>query len=246
LHQGHASLVQQSTELNDYTIVSVFVNPTQFNDASDLEKYPRTFEADQELLSDLGVQVMFYPSVEEVYPEKESKQYDLDGLDEIMEGPNRPGHFNGVVQVVTRLFDIVKPDISYFGEKDFQQLTILKHMTKKLGYKVGVEGCPTIRESNGLAMSSRNIRLTESDIEQALTIYKTLVYLRDNIESMGIQGAVESALVSISSNPAVELEYLELVEPSDLSRATDQSKEIQACIAAWVGGVRLIDNMRVK
>jgi pantoate--beta-alanine ligase len=246
LHQGHASLVKKSAERNDYTVVSVFVNPTQFNDASDLETYPRTFEADQELLSDLGVQVMFYPSVEEVYPENEPKKYDLDGLDEIMEGPNRPGHFNGVVQVVTRLFDIVKPDNSYFGQKDFQQLAILKHMTTKLGYQVRIEGCPTIRESSGLAMSSRNMRLTDNDKEQALTIYKTLIYLRDNIESLGIQRAVRSALISISNNPAVELEYLELVEPSNLSIATDQSNEIQACIAAWVGGVRLIDNMRVK
>lgn len=246
LHSGHASLVKASTTSNDVTVVSVFVNPTQFNEASDLEKYPRTYDADFKLLSDLGVDVMFYPSVDEVYPEKESKTYELDGLDALMEGPNRPGHFNGVVQVVSRLFDIVKPHKVYFGQKDFQQLAILSYMTKKLGYGIDVIGCPTIREENGLAMSSRNVRLSEKDKNIAQVIYRTLVGLKDDLQKIDFLEARDKALSELSKFDSVELEYLELVEPDNLKRATTSSKEIQACIAAWISGVRLIDNMRVK
>ena len=160
LHEGHLSLIRNAKQSADIVVVSIFVNPTQFNNSSDLDKYPRTFETDKKLLLNEGIDVLFFPTVDEIYPSPETKTYNLDGLDAQMEGPNRPGHFNGVVQVVTRLFEIIKPHVAYFGEKDFQQLAIIRHMTAKLGYDIDIEGMSTIREESGLAMSSRNVRLS--------------------------------------------------------------------------------------
>lgn len=246
LHAGHASLVENSTTQNNITVASVFVNPTQFNEPSDLHNYPRTFDADHKLLSELNADIMFYPSVEEIYSDEAPKKYELDGLDALMEGPNRPGHFQGVVQVVSRLFDIVLPHKAYFGQKDFQQLTILRYMSNKLGYDIEIIGCPTIREPNGLAMSSRNIHLTEEAKNESLTINRTLVHLREDLLRLGFEPAKNTAIKTLRSNRSIELEYLELVDPKNLQLATAESEKIQACIAAWVGGVRLIDNMRVK
>lgn len=246
LHDGHASLIRMSISNCDITVVSVFVNPTQFNQALDLESYPRTFGRDKALLESLGVDAMFFPTVEEIYPTEEVAVYDLDRLDELMEGPNRPGHFKGVVQVVTRLFDIVVPDRSYFGEKDFQQLAILRHMSKKLGYDVQVIGCSTIRESTGLAMSSRNARLSTKDRQASLLIYKVLTTIKQSLGAQDLEEVLHSARKAFEENSLLKLEYLELVNPETLKRSTVKDTSIQACIAVWAGDVRLIDNMRVK
>ena len=246
LHRGHASLIEKAKSDCEVVIVSVFVNPTQFNDSSDLEKYPRTFDEDKSLLVELGVDVMFYPTTDEIYPNNDATQYDLDGLDMLMEGPNRPGHFNGVVQVVTRLFDLTHPTKAYFGQKDFQQLAIIKHMTTKLGYDVEVVGCPTVREPNGLAMSSRNMRLTEAGKTKAANIFAILQELKADIRTKGIPDAQHTAVEKLTNVEGLELEYLELVECETLNRASDHSDSIQACLAAWVEGVRLIDNVQLK
>jgi len=247
LHQGHASLVRTAKKENEVTVVSVFVNPTQFNQVADLASYPRTFDQDKAILETEGVDVMFFPSVEEIYPDSETPTYNIDGLDLGMEGPNRPGHFNGVIQVVSRLFDLVKPTKAYFGEKDFQQLAIIKHMTHKLGYAIDVVGCPTLREDDGLAMSSRNTRLTSKGRVTANQISKALVLVRTSLSNgFTLDEAIKTAKANLSIYPTIELEYLELVNPVTLKPASDEDPAVQACIAAWVDGVRLIDNMRVK
>ena len=246
LHAGHGSLINYASSENDVVVVSVFVNPTQFNQKSDLDQYPRTFEADKAFLDSLNVDVMFYPSVPEIYPDDEEPLYDLDGLDQLMEGPNRPGHFNGVVQVVSRLFDIVQPTNAYFGEKDFQQLAIIKHMASKLNYSVNVKGGNTIRESDGLAMSSRNVRLTNAGRLTAPIIFSVLEGIRLSVTQAGIDSAIAEATKVLNEANGVELEYLELVNPVSLSKANDSSEAIQACVAVWIDDVRLIDNMRVK
>lgn len=247
LHNGHISLVEHAKRNKTKVVVSVFVNPTQFNDTSDLENYPRTFDSDSEVLREARVDVMFYPSVAEVYPSEEFKVYNLDGLDERMEGPNRPGHFNGVVQVVTRLFDMVKPDIALFGEKDFQQLAVIRHMSTKLGYETEIVGCPTVREISGLALSSRNARLSEKGKLTATEIYGAFLKLKTQL-SKGVQlsEARAMALADLNKTDKLELEYLELVDPISLKPVKNEALAVQACIAAWVDGVRLIDNMRVK
>ena len=174
LHQGHISLVNRAAADCKIVVVSIFVNPTQFNNPADLEKYPRTIENDCEMLEKAGATIVFIPSIEEIYPQKDNRIFDLGGLDSNGEGPHRPGHFNGVAQVVTRLFDIVKPKFAYFGEKDFQQLAIIRYFSKKLNYPLKIVSCPTVRESDGLAMSSRNLLLTSEHRRVAPTIYKTL------------------------------------------------------------------------
>ena len=246
LHEGHATLIKQAKAECDVIVVSVFVNPTQFNDKSDLENYPRTFDADKQLLDTLGVDVMFYPSASEIYPNGTQHSYNLDGLDAMMEGPKRPGHFNGVVQVVMRLFDLTRPTMAYFGEKDFQQLAIISHMTKKLGYSTKIIGCPTIREENGLAMSSRNRRLSVEGRKNAAVIFSVLQSIERELLSSDLAAAKKKALSNLSSATGLELEYLEFVNPNTLQLASDNSESIQACIAAWIEGVRLIDNLRVK
>ncbi len=246
LHAGHESLIRAAQSQCDVVIVSVFVNPTQFNQISDLEKYPRTFEADRDKLKNLNVDVMFFPSVEEIYPNGTNAVYELDGLDKLMEGPNRPGHFNGVVQVVMRLFDLTKPTKAFFGEKDFQQLSIIRHMTRKLGYEVDVVGCPTIREEDGLAMSSRNVRLSEKGRNLASSVYAALLKVGHDISTSGLNIARNRVVDSFKQIEGLELEYFELVEPQTMEIASEKSKQIQACIAVWIDDVRLIDNMRVK
>ena len=247
LHKGHISLVQYAQRNCDLVVVSVFVNPTQFNSSEDLNKYPRTIDADRMLLEKERVDVLFAPSVNEVYPTEKRVSYNLDGLDKYMEGPNRPGHFYGVVQVVARLFDMVQPDNAIFGEKDFQQLAIIKHMTSKLGYNTTVIGCPTIREPSGLAMSSRNQRLSENGKIISQAIYKTLLGLKHDISSgIAPNTANKNAISALEETSGLELEYLELVDPQSLQPIEDSAEIAQACIAVWVEDVRLIDNMRVK
>ena len=174
LHEGHASLMRKSAEENNITVASVFVNPTQFNDKNDLLKYPRTLDADCKLMETCGVDIVFAPTVNEMYPEEDTRQFNYAPLDTVMEGAHRPGHFNGVCQIVSKLFDAVMPDQAYFGEKDYQQLAIIREMSKDLNYGINIVGCPIIREHDGLALSSRNARLSSQERENALNISKTL------------------------------------------------------------------------
>jgi pantoate--beta-alanine ligase len=187
LHAGHIAVAIKAKAENDVVVVSVFVNPIQFNNPNDLSRYPRTFESDNLMLTEAGVDVMFFPSVDEIYPVVRTVTFDMDGLDAYMEGPNRPGHFNGVVQVVTRLFDIVRPTQAYFGEKDFQQLAIIRHMTKKLGYAVNVVGCETVREESGLAMSSRNALLTPQNRVLAIHIHRIMSEAKEALQVDGVR-----------------------------------------------------------
>ncbi len=247
LHEGHLSLVEQGKRKDHLVVVSVFVNPTQFNNPNDLEKYPRTFEQDRKMLLEVGVDAMFYPSVWEVYPTETNSTYDLDGLDKYMEGPNRPGHFNGVVQVVSRLFDLVQPTIALFGEKDFQQLAIIRHMSRKLGYNVGIVGCPTIREESGLAKSSRNVQLSTNGKQTAANIHRVLNDLKQSLNlGLPTSEGKQKAIDELNKTVGLDLEYFELVDPDSLVPCNDDSEHIQGCVAAYVESVRLIDNMRLK
>ncbi|MCF8464489.1 MAG: pantoate--beta-alanine ligase [Flavobacteriales bacterium] len=247
LHLGHVSLIKAAKAKCDKVVVSVFVNPTQFNDPTDLRNYPRTFESDRMLLEAEGVDVMFFPSPEEIYPTPEAKNYEMDGLDQTMEGPNRPGHFNGVVQVVTRLFDLIQPTAAFFGEKDFQQLAIIRHMTQKLGYDVEIVGCPTEREASGLAMSSRNVRLSNNGRTLAVSISAVLTQVKNQLAlNQPVTKVKEQAITRINNLNGIKLEYLELVNPQTLQLVNEDSTSIQACIALYIEEVRLIDNMRVK
>jgi len=246
LHQGHIAVVEKAIQENDAVVVTVFVNPVQFNNAKDLERYPRTFVADRRLLEAAGVDVMFFPSVDEVYPQMEEVHYDLDGLDAYMEGPNRPGHFDGVIQVVTRFFDIVRPTAAYFGEKDFQQLTIIRHMARKLGYAVEVIGCPTVREASGLAMSSRNTLLSAEERTLATEVYRVLQLAKTRLADDGVAVTRSNAFQQLQ-DAGFTPEYVELVDPERLVPVDDDwNGPVQACVAAWVGGVRLIDNLQLK
>lgn len=247
LHQGHVSLFEKGKKSSTKLVVSVFVNPTQFNNSADLNNYPRTFAEDSEILRSVGVDVMFFPTEAEVYPTKDVRIYDFDGLDQGMEGPNRPGHFNGVVQVVTRLFDLVKPTKAFFGEKDFQQLAILRHMSSKLGYSVEIIGCETVREKSGLAMSSRNMRLSLEGKELAVGLSESLYWIKTEIErNTPISDVLVRARKKLDDLEGVTMEYLELVDSETLQKAADYSPSIHACLAAHVEGVRLIDNLKVK
>jgi pantoate--beta-alanine ligase len=246
LHDGHISLVERAARGNDLTVVSVFVNPIQFNNANDLARYPRTFDADRELLAQAGVDVMFHPSVSEIYPSHAVTHYDLDGLDAYMEGPHRPGHFDGVVQVVSRLFDIVRPTAAFFGEKDFQQLAIIRHMTRKLGYALEVIGCPTMREADGVAMSSRNTLLSSEWRSKAPVVFEVLEDAMERVQTEGVGRTKEYALKRLEA-AGFRAEYFELVDPVTLQPVDEgYNGPIQACVAVWAGEVRLIDNLRVK
>ncbi len=247
LHLGHISLIKAAKAKCDKVVVSVFVNPTQFNNPTDLQNYPRTFELDRQLLESEGIDAMFFPSAEQIYPATKPKHYEMDGLDERMEGPNRPRHFDGVVQVVTRLFDLIQPNAAFFGEKDFQQLAIIRHMTNKLGYNVEIAACLTERESTGLAMSSRNVRLTDDGRRIASSINLILLEIKNQLAlNLSASEILEQSIASIMNLKGITLEYLELVDPQTLQPIKDDSDAIQACIAVYIEEVRLIDNMRVK
>lgn len=245
LHQGHVSLLDNASDSNAITVVSVFVNPSQFNKSKDLQDYPRTFEADREKLENAGCHIMFFPSEQEVYPERVNPNFDLEGLDAIMEGEFRPGHFQGVVQVVDRLFTIIQPDKAFFGQKDFQQLAVVKHMMKKLGHNTEVLGCPTVREPSGLAMSSRNLLLSEQALSDARIIYSSLEKIKEGYMSgLSIEVLCEAAKSDINSIKGFELEYFEIVDPTSLDRIQiNENKSAVACVAAYIEGVRLIDNL---
>lgn len=245
LHQGHISLVKKCCEQNDVCIVSIFVNPTQFNNPTDLEKYPRTIEEDTKILKEAGADIVFVPSVQEIYPEPDNRQFDFGLLDKVMEGKFRPGHFNGVAQVVSRLFDIVKPDRAYFGEKDFQQLAIIRQMVRQLNIPVEIVPMPIRREDSGLAMSSRNQRLTGDQKTEAVNIYRILsdskaLYNQKTVEEVRIW-----VVESINKIPFLEVEYFEIVDGNTLQQIVDWKDTDYAvgCITVFCGEVRLIDNI---
>jgi len=248
LHEGHASLVKRSVEENDVTVVSVFVNPTQFNDKGDLERYPRTLDADCALLSSLGANYVFAPSVEEVYPEPDTRVFDFAPLDKVMEGVYRPGHFNGVAQIVSKLFMYVEPDRAYFGEKDFQQLAIIREMVRQLGFKLQVVGCPIVREKDGLALSSRNTLLTPEQRITALAISKTLFASLDYAKLHTLTETKQMVEQAIAGTEGLELEYYEVVDSNTLQPVVswDDTDYIVGCITVYCGKVRLIDNIRYK
>lgn len=248
LHEGHASLVKRSVEENDVTVVSVFVNPTQFNDKGDLERYPRTLKADCDLLKILGTDCVFAPSVEEVYPEPDTRVFDFTPLDKVMEGVYRPGHFNGVAQIVSKLFMYVEPTRAYFGEKDFQQLAIIREMVRQLNMDLEIVGCPIVREVDGLALSSRNALLTAEQRLIALAISKTLFR---SMEFAAAHTLAETKLMveeAIAATEGLELEYFEVVNGDTLQpvSAWEDADYIVGCITVYCGKVRLIDNIRYK
>lgn len=248
LHAGHASLVERAVRENDVVVVSVFVNPTQFNDKNDLKNYPRTLEADCALLDRVGATVAFAPTVEEMYPVEDTRRFSFAPLDTVMEGACRPGHFNGVAQIVSKLFYAVEPDRAYFGEKDFQQLAIIREMVRQLGLRVEIVGCPIVREPDGLAMSSRNTLLSADERERALaisrTLFDSLAFAKENTLA-ATKAFVESAIASV---PGLELEYYQIVDGNTLQEVGEWTDcgYIVGCIALFCGKIRLIDNIKYK
>ena len=248
LHEGHASLVERSVDENEVTVVSVFVNPTQFNDKGDLERYPRTLEADCSLLERLGVDYVFAPSVEEVYPEPDTRVFDFTPLDKVMEGVYRPGHFNGVAQIVSKLFMYVEPDRAYFGEKDFQQLAIIREMVRQMDFKLEIVGCPIVREQDGLALSSRNALLSDTQRHTALAISKTLFASVEYAKNHTLAETKKMVEEAIAATEGLELEYYEIVDGDTLQPVAswDDTAYVVGCITVYCGKVRLIDNIRYK
>ncbi len=248
LHAGHASLVKRAVAENDVVVVSDFVNPTQFNDKNDLLKYPRTLDADCELLESCGATYVFAPSVEEIYPEPDTRTFSYSPLDTVMEGKYRPGHFNGVCQIVSKLFLIVEPTRAYFGEKDFQQLAIIREMVRKYPFDLQIVGCPIVRESDGLALSSRNARLSAEQRVQALQISKTLFDSLDYAKTHSLTDTKQFVEERIASSEGLRLEYFEIVDGTSLQSVAswDESSYIVGCITVFCGEVRLIDNIKYK
>ena len=247
LHQGHLELVNRSVNENDICVVSVFVNPTQFNNPTDLEKYPRNLEQDSELLEKAGCQLIFAPESSEIYDSEEINSvfdFDFGGLDKVMEGKFRPGHFNGVVQIVSKLFNLVQPTKAYFGEKDFQQLAIIHHMVKTMNYNVDIVDCPIVREESGLAMSSRNERLTPEQRKKASEISKVLFESRNFAKSLSPDQLIQWVVEKINEVDELEAEYYEIVDAQTLQPLNNWNSNAVGCIAVFCGEVRLIDNVR--
>lgn len=247
LHQGHLSLVMRSKRENEVTVVSIFVNPTQFNDSRDLEKYPRTLDADINLLSQVGCDIVFAPTVDEMYPEKDTRIFNFGTLETVMEGRHRPGHFNGVAQIVSKLFDAVQPHIAYFGEKDFQQLAIIREMVKQLNYTITIAGCPIVRETSGLALSSRNMLLSAEEHKKAPIIYQILsescIFVAQKQPH-----EVRNWVLNKFQNTGLDVEYFEIVDGYSLQPVSswNESDYIVGCIAVFCGKIRLIDNIPFK
>ena len=248
LHEGHASLVRRSVAENDVTVVSVFVNPTQFNDKNDLQNYPRTLDADCALLENVGADIVFAPSVDEMYPEVDTREFSFAPLDIVMEGAFRPGHFNGVAQIVSKLFYAVEPDRAYFGEKDFQQLAIIREMVRQLALSVEIVGCPIVRERDGLAMSSRNTLLSDDERERALTISRTLFESVEYAKNNSLAHTKTFVENVINDTDGLVLEYYQIVDGNTLQEIIEWSDSdyVVGCIALFCGKVRLIDNIVYK
>ena len=248
LHEGHKSLVDRCRKENDVVVVSVFVNPTQFNNKEDLRTYPRTEEADKALLEAAGCDVVFMPSVEEVYPEPDTRVFNLGPVAEVMEGPMRPGHFNGVAQIVSKLFMMVEPDRAYFGEKDFQQIAVIREMVRQEGFKLEIVPCPIVREADGLAKSSRNVRLTPENRAVAPNIYRLLSESLDFAKSHTVDETIKFVTTGINAYDAMEVEYYQIVDGitmQPISAWTDTRYAV-GCITVYCGDVRLIDNIAYK
>lgn len=245
LHHGHISLLQQANLENDVVVCSIFVNPIQFNKKEDLEKYPRTFDDDVSKLKEVQCDVLFAPSVDEMYPEPVLERFDFGHLDKVMEGIHRPGHFNGVAIVVKKLFEIIAPNKTYFGLKDYQQLKIIQTMVEKLQMNIEVIPCPTLREKDGLAMSSRNVRLSKKERSIAPVIFRVLTGLKDKISMMSPLEAQNWGVSQISKFDEMSVEYLSIVGADDLLEISkwDDKKSVVACTAVNLGKVRLIDNI---
>ncbi|MBO6124669.1 MAG: pantoate--beta-alanine ligase [Bacteroidaceae bacterium] len=248
LHEGHASLVRRSVSENDVTVVSIFLNPTQFNDKSDLERYPRTLEADCQLLEQCGAQIVFAPSVEEIYPEPDTRTFSYPPTDSVMEGAMRPGHFNGVCQIVSKLFSYTNPDRGYFGEKDYQQIAVIRRMVADLGFKLEIIPCPVIREESGLARSSRNTLLSADERVLAANIYRVMK------ESLSLGGTVQQThdyvVDTINAIDGLEVQYFSIVDGDTLADVSswDEADSIVGCITVFCGSkpIRLIDHIRYK
>lgn len=249
LHQGHLSLIEKAITENDIVVVSIFVNPTQFNNKEDLEKYPRNTEKDIALINDsfnnYQNMVVFLPDVKEVYPHPFKKCYDFGNLSLVMEAQHRPGHFDGVGMVLERFFEMIHPTKAYFGEKDFQQLAVVRNLVKQLKLNIEIIGCPIIREINGLAMSSRNERLKLDQKEQAANIYRFLQEIQHQHKSLSVDKVKQNFIAAIKTIPALELEYFEITDGNTLLSINDweETSYCVAFVAVFIGGVRLIDNI---
>lgn len=246
LHAGHISLVKRCVAENDICVVSDFVNPTQFNDKHDLETYPRTLVADCALLEPVGCDYVFAPSVAEMYPEPDTRVFNLGPVAEVMEGPRRPGHFNGVAQVVSKLFYIVEPDNAYFGEKDFQQIAVIREMVRQLNLPVHIVDCPIQREADGLALSSRNTRLTPEQRQKAPVIARTLKESTTFVPAKSVQEVIDYVVNTINQVPEMEVEYFEIVDGNTMQPIQNWSDTTYpvGCITVYCGEVRLIDNIK--
>lgn len=246
LHNGHLSLIKQAQQKCDVTVCSIFVNPTQFTNADDLKNYPRPIEADITKLESVNCDVLFNPEVTEMYAANEQWHIDLGQVEHLLEGKFRPGHYQGVTQVVYKLFDIVKPDYAFFGQKDYQQYLVIDKMVQLLNLPVKLVMCPIEREADGLAMSSRNIHLTADDHAHALILSKALAYIKDNFNGSNLSEVTHDAGEMVRNQQGVTLEYLEIADGETLQPATDESAHLVALTAAQVGKTRLIDNMIIR
>ena len=248
LHDGHASLVKRSVKENDVTVVSIFLNPTQFNDKKDLERYPRTLEADCKLLEQCGAQIAFAPSVEEIYPEPDTRSFSYPPTDSVMEGAMRPGHFNGVCQIVSKLFFFTNPDRAYFGEKDYQQIAVIKRMVADLGFKLMIVPCPVIREESGLAMSSRNTLLTDAERAIAANIYAVLK--KSTALGLDVKQTHDYVVENINAVDGLEVQYFSIVDGDTLADISSwqDAESVVGCITVFCGSkpIRLIDHIRYK
>ena len=245
LHEGHLSLVNRCRKENDVVVVSVFVNPTQFNNKEDLRTYPRTEEADRALLESAGCDIAFMPTVEEIYPEPDTRVFALGRVAEVMEGAMRPGHFNGVAQIVSKLFMFVEPDRAYFGEKDFQQIAVIRSMVKSEGFKLEIVPCPIVREADGLAKSSRNVRLTPKMRKVAPNIARILNESKEYAKSHTVGETEKYVVDAINSYDGMEIEYYQIVDGISLEHLTswDETGYAVGCVTVYCGDVRLIDNI---
>lgn len=248
LHAGHRSLVERARRENGTVVVSVFVNPTQFNDKNDLKHYPRTPEADARLLEEAGADFVLMPTVEEIYPQPDTRQFDFGLIDKVMEGATRPGHFNGVAQVVSRLFDIVRPARAYFGEKDFQQIAVIKSMVAQLALPIEIVECAIVRGEDGLALSSRNTLLDAAHRAAAPHIYATLRAAVTQSQEMAPARLKEWVTAEVERNPLLKVIYYQSVDARTMQEVAtwDDSPRIQGCIAVQAGDIRLIDNIRIR
>jgi pantoate--beta-alanine ligase len=246
LHDGHMALIKASQKDNPVTVCSIFVNPTQFNNSGDLLKYPRTLDRDTQLLKEVRCDVLFSPEVDEIYPEKSTLTFDFGQLDKVMEGKFRPGHFSGVALVVSKLFNITEPDHAYFGQKDWQQFSIIRQLVDQLNFKVTLHGVPTLRENDGLALSSRNLRLNADQRKVATVFFRVLTKAKsDLLEGKPVQHVKAEVVKFIDQTPGASLEYFEIADSKNLNLLENVEKANRPimCIAGFVGDVRLIDNM---